>query len=66
MKIIRIDKDNMLNGDGLRAVVWTSGCSHHCPGCQNPETWDYEAGMLVKVEDICKELAELPGQTGLT
>lgn len=29
---------DMLNGDGVRVVLWTSGCSHHCPGCQNPET----------------------------
>lgn len=51
MKIIRIDKDNMLNGDGLRAVVWTSGCSHHCPGCQNPETWDYNYGHEMTTEE---------------
>jgi anaerobic ribonucleoside-triphosphate reductase activating protein len=51
MKIIRIDKDNMLNGDGLRAVVWTSGCSHHCPGCHNPETWDYDYGHVMTTEE---------------
>ena len=59
-----IEHDTIVNGDGLRAIVWTQGCPNHCEGCQNPETWDYEAGKLVKVEDICKELAELPGQTG--
>ena len=51
MKIIRIDKDNMLNGDGLRAVVWTSGCSHRCPGCHNPETWDYDYGHVMTTEE---------------
>lgn len=61
-----IEHDTIVNGDGLRAIVWTQGCPNHCEGCQNPETWDYEAGKLVKVEDICKELAKLPGQTGLT
>lgn len=44
MKIVRIDEHNMLNGDGLRTVVWCSGCEHHCPHCQNPETWDYDYG----------------------
>ena len=34
----------MLNGDGLRVVLWTAGCSHHCPGCQNPVTWDPDGG----------------------
>lgn len=61
-----IERDNIVNGDGLRAVLWTQGCPNHCPGCQNPETWDYEAGRLVKIEDVLKELAKLPGQDGLT
>lgn len=61
-----IESDNIVNGDGLRAVLWTQGCPNHCKGCQNPETWDFCAGFDVKIEDICKELAALPGQTGLT
>ena len=36
----------MLNGDGLRVVLWVAGCSHHCKGCQNPITWDPEGGVL--------------------
>lgn len=34
------------NGDGLRVVLWLSGCSHHCKGCQNPQTWDKDSGIL--------------------
>ena len=37
-----LEHDNIVNGDGLRAVLWTQGCPNHCPGCQNPETWDYD------------------------
>jgi anaerobic ribonucleoside-triphosphate reductase activating protein len=55
-----------VNGDGLRAVVWTQGCPNHCPGCQNPETWDFDAGVLVDIDDVCKKLATFPGQAGLT
>lgn len=40
-----ITKDDMLNGDGLRVVLWTAGCEHHCPGCQNPQTWDKDGGL---------------------
>ena len=29
----------------LRVVLWVAGCSHHCPGCQNPVTWDPEDGL---------------------
>ena len=36
----------MLNGDGLRVVLWVAGCSHGCPGCQNPVTWDPCGGLL--------------------
>lgn len=44
MKYHNITKDDMLNGDGLRVVLWVAGCSHHCPECQNPVTWDPEGG----------------------
>lgn len=40
-----ISKDNMLNGDGLRVVLWVAGCEHHCKGCQNPITWDADDGI---------------------
>lgn len=47
------------NGDGLRVVLWLSGCSHHCKGCQNPQTWDANSGVLFDEsakEEIFKEL----------
>lgn len=34
------------NGDGLRVVLWVSGCSHHCRNCQNPQTWNPENGIM--------------------
>ena len=40
-----ITTDDMLNGDGLRVVLWVSGCTHHCEGCQNPITWDITGGL---------------------
>ena len=36
---------DMNNGEGLRVVLWLSGCSHHCKGCQNPQTWDTNSGI---------------------
>lgn len=36
----------MLNGDGLRVVLWLSGCDHCCKECQNPITWDPDGGIL--------------------
>ena len=46
MRYHNITKEDMLNGDGLRVVLWFAGCSHHCKNCQNPVTWDPDDGLL--------------------
>ncbi len=46
MRYHNITKDDMLNGDGLRVVLWSAGCEHHCVECQNPITWNPEGGLL--------------------
>jgi len=54
-----ITKDDMKNGDGLRVVLWVSGCSHRCKACHNPITWEPNDGLLFD-EAAKKELyAEL-------
>lgn len=45
MRYHNITKDDMLNGDGLRVVLWVAGCNHCCKNCQNPLTWDPEGGL---------------------
>ena len=45
MRYHNITKDDMLNGDGLRVVLWVAGCNHHCKECQNPITWDVNGGL---------------------
>ena len=45
MNYHNITKDDMLNGDGLRVVLWVAGCTHHCHNCQNPITWDVTGGL---------------------
>lgn len=59
MKYHNITKDDMLNGSGLRVVLWLSGCDHHCKGCQNPQTWDCNSGIefdLAAKEEIFEQL----------
>ena len=46
MKYHNITKADMLNGEGLRVVLWTSGCSHRCHACQNPITWNPDDGLI--------------------
>lgn len=45
MRYHNITKDDMLNGDGLRVVLWVAGCDHCCKECQNPVTWDPNGGL---------------------
>lgn len=51
----------MNNGDGLRVVLWLSGCSHHCYNCQNPQTWNPDSGIPFDEsarQEIFKELSK--------
>ena len=57
MRYHNITKEDMLNGDGLRTVLWLAGCSHACPGCQNPVTWDVKGGLPFD-EEAKQELFE--------
>jgi anaerobic ribonucleoside-triphosphate reductase activating protein len=58
MRYHNITKDDMLNGDGLRVVLWVAGCSHCCKGCQNPITWDPDGGLLFD-DSAKKEIFDL-------
>lgn len=59
MRYHNITKDDMLNGDGLRVVLWVAGCPHHCPECQNPITWDPKGGIPFDEEAKAEIFAEL-------
>lgn len=61
MNYHNITKDDMKNGDGLRVVLWVAGCSHHCPNCQNPVTWDPDDGILFD-KNARKELLDIISQ----
>lgn len=52
MKVIGIKQDSIVDGEGLRTVIFFSGCPHHCPGCHNPESWNVFNGLDYTVEQI--------------
>lgn len=61
MRYHDITKCDMKNGDGLRTVLWVAGCSHKCPGCHNPITWDPNDGIAfdqAAKEEIFEELSK--------
>lgn len=55
----QIRTDDMLNGDGLRVVLFLSGCNHHCENCHNIETWDECSGYPLTSEACADIIAEL-------
>ena len=61
-----LQTDSIVDGEGIRTVVWTQGCAHNCLGCHNPETHSFNGGYLVSVDDVKKEMRELVNQQGIT
>ena len=58
--------DSFVDGPGIRMVLWTQGCPHHCPGCHNPQTHDPDAGQLYDVQELIHQIEQEPLQSGLT
>lgn len=55
MNYATIKKYDVANGPGVRVSLFVSGCTHHCPGCFNPETWDFNYGNLFD-SDVMNEI----------
>lgn len=61
-----IQRDSIVDGEGIRSVIWTQGCIHNCPGCHNPETHSFQDGIEVDVELVKEKIKNLEGQDGIT
>lgn len=61
-----LQPDSIVDGEGIRTVIWTQGCPHHCPGCHNASTWDFNEGALIDVKDVIEELKTIKNQDGIT
>ena len=60
-------EDSIVDGTGLRFVIFVQGCPHHCKGCQNPQTHSFDGGMLVEVDDVKQMIdKQLPMCDGIT
>lgn len=61
-----LQSDSVVDGEGIRTVIWTQGCPHHCPFCHNPETHSFKGGFLKDISELIEEIRDLELQDGIT
>lgn len=61
-----IETDSIVDGEGIRSVVWFQGCTHNCKECHNPETHDLNGGFEINLSDLLEKITTLEYQTGIT
>lgn len=69
MRLLRVYHETMTDGPGLRCAIYLSGCTHRCPGCHNPSSWDPNAGVELTsdlLEDIILRIQSNPLLDGIT
>ncbi|HHV26307.1 anaerobic ribonucleoside-triphosphate reductase activating protein [Anaerosalibacter bizertensis] len=66
IKVAGIVKESIVDGPGIRLVVFGQGCKHHCPGCHNPESHSFEGGELMEIDSIMELVKENPLLDGVT
>lgn len=66
LRIAGVVKESTVDGPGFRYVIFTQGCPHHCEGCHNPQTHDFEGGKLVSIDKIVADIKKNPLLKGIT
>ena len=66
LRISGVVRESIVDGPGLRFVVFCQGCPHHCPGCHNPQTHDFAGGYDIDLDKIVNAVAENPLLQGVT
>lgn len=61
-----IVKESIVDGPGIRYVVFAQGCKHNCPGCHNPQTHPFEGGTIIDMDEILQQIKSNPLLDGVT
>ncbi len=61
-----IQCDSIVDGPGLRAVIWFQGCSHNCFKCHNPGTHPFNSGITYDIDEVKEMIDNLDNQDGIT
>lgn len=66
LRLAGVIRESIVDGPGIRMTIFTQGCPHHCKGCHNEQTWDFEGGYDSSTERILEEAQKDPILRGLT
>ena len=66
LRIAGVIEESIVDGPGLRFVLFLQGCHHHCKGCHNPQTWDFNGGIVVDSDEIVARIKSDPLIKGVT
>jgi anaerobic ribonucleoside-triphosphate reductase activating protein len=66
LKVCGIEPESIVDGKGIRFVIFVQGCPHHCPGCHNPQSHPFEGGTEMEIQDLFQQINENPLLKGVT
>lgn len=66
IRVIDIIEGTAVDGPGLRTSIYLAGCAHRCPGCHNPQTWDFDAGKDMTVDELINIISQSDFNVTLT
>ena len=60
IRVLDVIEDTMVDGPGFRTSIYCAGCRHKCPGCHNPQSWDFNGGRWMSTEELMKIIVADP------
>jgi anaerobic ribonucleoside-triphosphate reductase activating protein len=66
LKIAGLVNDSIVDGPGIRYTVFVQGCPHHCEGCHNLQTWDFDGGRIETTDEVFEKITKNPLLDGVT
>ncbi len=66
IRVLSIIEDTTVDGPGFRTSIYCAGCTHHCPGCHNPQSWAADGGVAMTTEELMEVIEADPFAPGVT